>query len=170
MDLCWQIISLLFTMLSRLVTAKVVGGILSPPKKNSCSPKISEDDLIWKQSLCRWSWLRTFFIFSIKAVFIHLWLCWVFMLFSSCSNWELLSSCGAQASHCGDFSCCRAQALGHVGFSSCGSQALKHRLNSRGAQVQLLHGMWDLPRPGMEPVSAALAGGFFTTEPPGKPS
>ena len=92
------------------------------------------------------------------------------MLFSSCSNSGLLSSCGAQASHCGDFSCCRAQALGHVGFSICGSQALKHRLNSRGAQAQLLLGMWDLPRPGMEPVSAALAGGFFTTEPPGKPS
>ena len=29
--------------------------------------------------------------------------------------------------------------------------------------------MWDLPRPGMEPVSSALAGGFFTTEPPGSP-
>jgi len=29
--------------------------------------------------------------------------------------------------------------------------------------------MWDLPRPGMEPMSPALAGGFFTTEPPGKP-
>ena len=29
--------------------------------------------------------------------------------------------------------------------------------------------MWDLPRPGIEPVSPALAGGFFTTEPPGKP-
>ena len=27
----------------------------------------------------------------------------------------------------------------------------------------------DLPDPGMEPVSPALAGGFFTTEPPGKP-
>ena len=92
------------------------------------------------------------------------------MLLSSCSNWWLLSSCGAQASHCGDFSCCRAQALGHVGFSSCGSQASKQRLNSRGAQAQLLHGTWDLPRPGMESVSAALAGGFFTTEPPGKPS
>ena len=26
-----------------------------------------------------------------------------------------------------------------------------------------------LPRPGMEAVSPALAGGFFTTEPPGKP-
>ena len=30
--------------------------------------------------------------------------------------------------------------------------------------------MWDLPGPGMEPVSPALAGRFFTTEPPGKPS
>ena len=29
--------------------------------------------------------------------------------------------------------------------------------------------MWDLPGPGMEPVSPALGGGFFTTEPPGKP-
>ena len=27
----------------------------------------------------------------------------------------------------------------------------------------------DLPNPGMEPMSPALAGGFFTTEPPGKP-
>ena len=29
--------------------------------------------------------------------------------------------------------------------------------------------MGDLPGPGTEPVSPALAGGFFTTEPPGKP-
>ena len=29
--------------------------------------------------------------------------------------------------------------------------------------------MWDLPRPGHEPVSPALAGGFLTTAPPGKP-
>ena len=29
--------------------------------------------------------------------------------------------------------------------------------------------MWDLSRPGMEPVSPALARRFFTTEPPGKP-
>ena len=27
----------------------------------------------------------------------------------------------------------------------------------------------DLPNPGIEPVSPALAGAFFTTEPPGKP-
>ena len=29
--------------------------------------------------------------------------------------------------------------------------------------------MWDLPRPGIEAMSPALAGRFFTTEPPGKP-
>ena len=28
--------------------------------------------------------------------------------------------------------------------------------------------MWDLPGPGLEPVSPALAGRFLTTEPPGK--
>ena len=43
------------------------------------------------------------------------------------------------------------------------------RLSSCGAQAQLLHGMWDLPRPGLEPVSPALAGRFSTTAPPGKP-
>ena len=30
--------------------------------------------------------------------------------------------------------------------------------------------MWDLPGPGLEPVSPALAGGFLTTVPPGKPN
>ena len=29
--------------------------------------------------------------------------------------------------------------------------------------------MWDLPGPGIKPESSALAGRFFTTEPPGKP-
>ena len=29
--------------------------------------------------------------------------------------------------------------------------------------------MWDLPRPGLELMSSALAGGFLTTVPPGKP-
>ena len=57
------------------------------------------------------------------------WLDWVFVaahrLFSSCSEWGLLSPCS-----CGSFSCCRAWALGHVDsvfvaprLSSCGPQA-----------------------------------------------
>ena len=65
--------------------------------------------------------------------------------------------------YCGGFSCCGARALGArasvvvaCGLSSCGSRA------------QLLRGMWDLPRPGLEPVSPALAGRFLTTTPPGK--
>ena len=43
------------------------------------------------------------------------------------------------------------------------------RLSSCGPRAQLLRGMWDLPRPGLEPVSPALAGRFSTTAPPGKP-
>ena len=71
---------------------------------------------------------------------------------------------------------CRAQALKHAGFSSleyrlssCGSQAPEHRLNSRGAWAYLLHCMWDLSESGVEPVSPALAGGFFTEPAAGKP-
>ena len=43
------------------------------------------------------------------------------------------------------------------------------RLSSCGSRAQLLRGMWDLPRPGLEPVTSALAGRFSTTAPPGKP-
>ena len=43
------------------------------------------------------------------------------------------------------------------------------RLSSCGSRAQPLRGMWDLPGPGHEPVSPALAGGFPTTVPPGKP-
>ena len=42
------------------------------------------------------------------------------------------------------------------------------RLSSCGTWAQLLRGMWDLPRPGLEPMSLALAGRFSTTAPPGK--
>ena len=45
-----------------------------------------------------------------------------------------------------------------------------HRFNSCGAWVQPSLGMWDLPGPGIKPMSPALAGRFFNTEPPGKPS
>ena len=76
-------------------------------------------------------------------------------------------------------------------FSSCGEQGplfiavrgpltiaaslvAEHRLQTRrlsscGSWAQLLRGMWDFPRPGLEPVSPALAGRFSTTAPPGKP-
>ena len=43
------------------------------------------------------------------------------------------------------------------------------RLSSCGSRAQPLRGMWDPPRPGLEPVSPALAGRLPTTAPPGKP-
>ena len=44
------------------------------------------------------------------------------------------------------------------------------RLSSCGSRAQLLRCMWDPPRPGLEPVSPALAGRLSTTAPPGKPN
>ena len=83
--------------------------------------------------------------------------------------------CAAWASHCGGFSCFGARALSARAsvvvacrLSSCGSRALEHRLSSCGTRAQLLRGMWDLPGPGLKPVSPALAGGFLTTAPSGK--
>ena len=54
------------------------------------------------------------------------------------------------------------------------SLVAEHRLQTRrlsncGSRAQSLRGMWDLPRPGLEPASPALAGRFSTTAPPGKP-
>ena len=82
--------------------------------------------------------------------------------------------------------CFRARAFSRCGkwgplfIAVCGpltvaaSLVVEHRLQTRrlsscGSRGQLLHGMWDPPRPGLEPVSPALAGRFSTTAPPGKP-
>ena len=46
----------------------------------------------------------------------------------------------------------------------------EHSLNSCGARVQVLCGMRDLPSPGIEPVSPALADGVSTTGLQGKSS
>ena len=46
--------------------------------------------------------------------------------------------------------------------------ALECRLGSCGTWAKLLCSVWDLPGPGLGPVSPALAGGFLTTVPPGK--
>ena len=50
-----------------------------------------------------------------------------------------------------------------------GHRLQTRRLSSCGTRAQPLRGTWDLPRPGLEPVSPALAGRFSTTAPPGKP-
>ena len=95
-------------------------------------------------------------------------------LFCSCSKCWLLSSFGARASHCSDFSCRRARAPGHSGFSSsqCGLVVSAPGLYSPGS-VAAAHG----------PSCSATCGIFLdqelnpcllhwqadSTEPPGKP-
>ena len=79
----------------------------------------------------------------------------LFQAFSSCGQQELLSGCGARAFHCSVFSCCRAWAPGRVGSVVV-------------ALGLVAPSMWDLPGPGIEPLTLALASGIFTTGPPGK--
>ena len=115
--------------------------------------------------------LMTFFKKFIY-LFIYFWLSWVFVAVHGLSL--VAASWGYSWLRCMGFSLqwlllLRGMGSRCGGFSSCGSWALERRLSSCGSRAQLLHGMWDLPRPGIEPVSPALAGGFLTTAPPGKP-
>ena len=62
----------------------------------------------------------------------------------------------------------------HRPLTIAASTVVEHRLQTRrlsncGSRAKLLRGMWDLPRPGLEPVSPTLADRFSTTAPPGKP-
>ena len=65
-----------------------------------------------------------FLFFKNKFLYLfvaELGLCCCAQAFSSCCEWDLLSSCGARASQFSGFSRCRAQALS-MGFSSSGTQ------------------------------------------------
>ena len=83
-----------------------------------------------------------------------------------------LRFCARASSSCGKWGPLLIAVRGPLTIAA--SPAAEHRLQTRrlsscGSRAQLLRGMWDLPRPGLEPVSPALAGGFSTTAPPGKP-
>ena len=62
---------------------------------------------------------------------------------------------------------------GCAGLSLSWPLLLRSAGSRRAGSVVVAHGpscgMWDLPRPGLEPVSPALAGRLSTTAPPGKP-
>ena len=48
------------------------------------------------------------------------------------------------------------------------SSLMGYRLSSCGTRAQLLQCLWNLPGPGIEPVSPALGGRVLTAGPPGK--
>ena len=93
-------------------------------------------------------------------LFYYLWLCWVFV-----SVLGLSLVCGKQ----GPLLIAVRRPLTIAASLVAEHRLQTRRLRSCGSRAQLLHGMWDLPRPGLEPVSSALAGRLSTTAPPGKP-
>ena len=83
-------------------------------------------------------------------------LCFCARAFSSCGKWGPLFI------------------VVHGPLTVAASLVAKHRLQTRrlsncGSRAQPLRGTQDPPRPGLEPVSPALAGRLSTTAPPGKP-
>ena len=96
-----------------------------------------------------------FFFVFFKIYFIYFWLCWVFV---SVRGPSLVVASGGPP-----FIAVRRPLTVAV------HRLQTRRLSSCGSRAQLLRVMWDLPRPGLEPVSPALAGRLSTTVPPGKP-
>ena len=97
-------------------------------------------------------------------LFIYLWLCWVF---ASVRGPSPAATSGGHSS-----SRCTGLYLGPVSIAAslvAEHRLQTHRLSNCGSPAQPLRGMWDSPRPGLEPVSPALAGRLSTTAPPGKP-
>ena len=135
--------------------------------------------------ICLTSNFSVFLFFFLINLFIYLWLRWVFVAVHRLSL--VAASRGYSPLQCTGFSLrgllllrstgpplrwlllLRSTGSRHAGLSNCGLRALERRLSSCGTQAQLLRGMWDLPGPGLKPVSPALAGGLLTTAPSGQP-
>ena len=106
-----------------------------------------------------------FFNFFFNSYFIYLFISFIYGCVGSLLRATAFSSCGK-----------RGPLLITVRrpFTIAAPPVAEHtlqtrRLSSCGPRAQLLRGMWDPPRPGLEPVSPALAVRLSTTAPPGKP-
>ena len=105
--------------------------------------------------------LKTEYLFFLINLFIYLFLAVLGLHF-----------CARASSSCGKRGPLFIAVRGPLTIAA--SPVAEHRLQTRrlsscGSRAQLLRGMWDFPRPGLEPVSPALAGRLSTTAPPGKP-
>ena len=101
------------------------------------------------------------FFFFFKYLFIHLFMAVLGLRFCA----KAFSSCGKR----GPLLIAVRGPLTIAASLVAEHRLQTHRLSNCGSRAQLLRGMWDLPRPGLEPVFPALAGRFSTTAPPGKP-
>ena len=110
-----------------------------------------------------------FFFNFIATLFIYL---FIFGCVGSSVRARAFSSCGKWGPH---FIAVRGPLFIAVRepFTTAAPPVAGHRLQTRrfsscGSRAQPLRGMWDPPRPGLEPASPALADRFTTTAPPGK--
>ena len=125
------------------------------------------------------------FITSSASFFLN-WISWLFLAvlgLCCCAGFPLAAVSGrSSSSRWAGFSLQRLLSLLGTGSRACGLQycgmwlsswgswALEHRFSNCGPGAQMLRGVWDLPGSGIEPVSPASSGWFFTTEPSGKPN
>ena len=105
-----------------------------------------------------------FFFFPLICVMLYLFIyLWLVLGLRFCAR--AFSSCGKRGPLfivvCGPLTIAASLVAEH--------RLQMRRLSSCGSWAQPLRGMWDPPRPGLEPVSPASAGRFSTTAPPGKP-
>ena len=91
--------------------------------------------------------LRGFFLVAVSGDYPH---------GAGASHWLLLQSTGSR--HVGI-------SVAVLELSSCGLWTLEH-----AAPLVVAQGLGNLPQPGIEPMSPALAGRFFSTVQPGKSS
>ena len=114
----------------------------------------------WSQDVCLSS---RHYICFLKNIYLFIYSFWAVLglrfcarAFSSCGEWGPL------------FIAVRGP------LTAAASLVAEHKLQTRrlrscGSWAQSLRGTWDPPRPGLEPMSPALAGRFSTTAPSGKP-
>ena len=112
---------------------------------------------------------RSLIHFEFVCLFIYLLIYLFIYLFMAVLG---LRFCARASSSCGERG--PLFIVVHGPLTVAASLVVEHRLQTRrlsscGSRAQLLCGMWDLPRPGLEPMSPALAGRFSTTVPPGNP-
>ena len=91
------------------------------------------------------------YTFSLITLPIYFWLCWVLIALHKLSLVVVsgcYSSSGAQASHCGGFSCFWARALGHADFRTCSTWAQQLQLLGSRTQAQKLCCLWEKARVG----------------------
>ena len=125
---------------------------------------------MWKLNL-----VYTHVVFSVMSVKSHevfLWSLFFINLFYLFLAVLGLRFCARAFSSCGERGPLFIAVRGPLAIAA--SLVAEHRLRTRrlsscGSREQPLRSMRDPPRPGLEPVSAALAGGFSTTAPQGSP-